>query len=288
MKPEWSSACRESDGFFRLPQVTDVNYINKLFELCLKQEIGLVIPTIDTELLILAKNKQRFADAGITLVVCDHEFVSRCRDKRNTNELFREYGIQFPMPIDKRNPVFPVFVKPYDGSLSKDIMLIRNPSEWNDSLLENEKLMFMEYLSPLEYQEFTVDAYFDKVGDLKCLVPRRRIEVRGGEISKGRTEKGALYRMLVSKFAKMKGARSCLTMQFFEHKISGRVVGIEINPRFGGGFPLSYEANANYPGMLIQEYLLNEKLDFVENWIDGLVMLRYDAEIILGNDAFTE
>ena len=288
MKPEWSSACRISDGFFTLPRVTDSEYVNALYDLCIECSVGLVIPTIDTELLVLAANKQKFADAGIVLAVSDFELVVRCRDKRNTNQLFEEFGIQFPKPIDKNNPVFPVFIKPYDGSLSKDILLIRDQMAWNGSLLESEKLMFMEYLNPEEYQEFTVDAYFDKSGILKGLVPRRRIEVRGGEISKGRTEKGALYETLVSKFREMKGARSCLTMQFFEHKTSGRVVGIEINPRFGGGFPLSYEAKANYPDMLIREYLLNEPLDFLDNWIDGLVMLRYDAEIILKSDAFPE
>jgi carbamoyl-phosphate synthase large subunit len=288
MRPEWSSACRVSDGFFALPRVTHPDYIHSLFELCVEYSIGLVIPTIDTELLVLASNKQKFADAGIVLVISDLDLVVRCRDKRNTNQLFEEFGIQFPKPIDKNKPAFPVFIKPYDGSLSKDILLVRDQFGWNDSLLANEKLMFMEYLSPEEYQEFTVDAYFDKSGILKCLVPRKRIEVRGGEISKGRTEKGALYETLVGKFAEMKGARSCLTMQFFEHKTSGRVVGIEINPRFGGGFPLSYEAKANYPAMLIREYLLNESLDFLDNWIDGLVMLRYDAEIIVKNDAFAE
>lgn len=288
MRPEWSSACWVSDGFFALPRVTDPKYINLLFNLCVENNVGLVIPTIDTELLVLAANKQKFSDAGIVLAVSDLELVVRCRDKRNTNQLFEEYGIQFPKPVDKHNPVFPVFIKPYDGSLSKDIMLVSDMLEWSDSLLENEKLMFMEYLSPEEYQEFTVDAYFDKSGILKSLVPRRRIEVRGGEISKGRTEKGVLYETLVGKFSKMKGARSCLTMQFFEHKISGRVVGIEINPRFGGGFPLSFEAKANYPGMLIREYLLNESLDFLDDWIDGLVMLRYDSEIIVKSDAFSE
>lgn len=288
MNPEWSSACRVSDGFFNLPRVTDPMYINALFELCIEYSVGLVVPTIDTELLVLAANKQKFADVGIVLAVSDFDLVARCRDKRKTNHLFQECGIQFPKPIDKNNPVFPVFIKPYDGSLSKDILLIRDQMAWNESFLENEKLMFMEYLNPQDYQEFTVDAYFDKSGILKGLVPRRRIEVRGGEISKGRTEKGALYETLVSKFREMKGARSCLTMQFFEHKTSGRVVGIEINPRFGGGFPLSYEAKANYPNMLIREYLLNEPLDFLDNWIDGLVMLRYDAEIILKSDAFAE
>ncbi len=288
VKPEWSSACRVSDGYFALPLVSDPVYIDLLFELCVKNSVGLVIPTIDTELLVFASNFQKFADAGIVLAVSDLELVVRCRDKRNTNQLFKDFGIQIPKAIDKNNPVFPVFAKPYDGSLSKDIMLIRNQRDFSKSILDNEKLMFMEYLNPEEYQEFTVDAYFDQFGMLKGLVPRKRIEVRGGEISKGKTERGELYKTLVSKFAEIKGARSCLTMQFFEHKTSGRVVGIEINPRFGGGFPLSYQAEANYPAMLIREYLLNEPLEFVDNWIDGLVMLRYDAEVILKCDAFAE
>ena len=286
MRPEWSSACRVSDGFFALPRVTHPVYIHKLFELCVEYSIGLVIPTIDTELLVLAANKQKFADAGIVLAVSDLDLVVRCRDKRNTNQLFEEFGIQFPKPIDKNNPAFPVFIKPYDGSLSKDILLVRDQFDWSDSLLANEKLMFMEYLSPEEYQEYTVDAYFDKSGILKCLVPRRRIEVRGGEISKGRTEKRALYETLVVKFAEMKGARSCLTMQFFEHRQSGRIVGIEINPRFGGGFPLTYAAGANFPGYLIEEHLFGQALTFFDGWIDQRVMLRYDAEVILDSDDF--
>ncbi len=281
MNPEWSAACRISDGFFVLPRITDSDYIHKLLNLCLRENIGLIVPTIDTELEVLSKNRDLFSFSGISIAVSDLSLVSRCRDKRETNKLFSEFEIDYPVEIDKYYPRFPLFVKPYDGSLSKDILLIKNSFDWHESLLENEKLMFMEYLSPDEYQEFTVDAYFDKQSNLKCLVPRRRIEVRGGEISKGRVEKGMLYSVLKEKFKKIPGARSCLTMQFFEQRKTGRIVGIEINPRFGGGFPLSYAAGALFPGLLIDEYILGKEIDFYEDWIDKLVMLRYDAEVIL-------
>lgn len=287
MNPEWSAACRISDGYFVLPRVTDTEYIQLLLDLCIREDVGLVVPTIDTELLVLAANVDLFAASGITLAVSDLSLVSRCRDKRNTNALFLELGIDVPRPIDKHQPSFPLFIKPYDGSLSKDILLVRNASEWRESFLENEKLMFMEYLHPDDYQEFTVDAYFDKQGMLKCLVPRRRIEVRGGEISKGRTEKGALYESLRNSFNHIPGARSCLTMQFFEHRKSGHIVGIEINPRFGGGYPLSYAARASYPAFLIEEYLLGGEISFFEDWVDRRVMLRYDAEVILDAEDFS-
>jgi carbamoyl-phosphate synthase large subunit len=267
--------------------VTDSNYIEQLLKLCIRQQVGLVVPTIDTELLVLSSNIDLFAASGIVLAVSDFSFVSRCRDKRKTNDLFAELEIETPRFVDKHNPTFPLFIKPYDGSLSRDILLIQSASDWRESLLENEKLMFMEYLNPRDYQEFTIDAYFNKEGILKCLVPRRRIEVRGGEISKGSTEKGVLYKTLKKKFAKIPGARSCITMQFFEHKVSGRIVGIEINPRFGGGYPLSYAAHARFPAFMIEEYLIGKEISFYEEWINKIIMLRYDAEVILDERDFS-
>lgn len=67
------------------------------------------------------------------------------------------------------------------------------------------------------------------------------------------------------------------------NKDTKRIIGIEINPRFGGGFPLSYQAGANYPKFLIQEYLLNETIEYTNEWEDNLLMLRYDDEILIRN-----
>jgi carbamoyl-phosphate synthase large subunit len=69
-------------------------------------------------------------------------------------------------------------------------------------------------------------------------------------------------------------------LQVFRNNNTRRVFGIEINPRFGGGYPLSYHANANYPGMIINEYLSNNKVEFNNSWTSDLLMLRYDEEII--------
>jgi carbamoyl-phosphate synthase large subunit len=179
-----------------------------------------------------------------------------------------------------------LFIKPYDGSLSKDIYLINCKEELTDSLLNNPKLMFMEYINPKDFHEYTIDAYYDKNSDLKCLVPRRRIEVRGGEISKGKTEKLEFYKILKDKLSFIKGAKGCLTIQFFIGKETEEIIGIEVNPRFGGGFPLSYASGANYPSYIILEYMMNEPITFNDNWIENRVMLRFDSDIILDQDDF--
>lgn len=286
--PEWSSACRISDGFFNVPRVDNENYINLILELCTKKQIKIVIPTIDTELLVLSESKELFLLYNIQLVVSDFDFISKCRDKRQTNILFKDLKIDIPNAINKMNPSFPLFIKPYDGSLSKDIYLIKCSEELTDSLLNNPKLMFMEYINPKDFHEYTIDAYYDKNSDLKCLVPRRRIEVRGGEISKGKTEKLEFYKILKDKLSFIKGAKGCLTIQFFIGKETDEIIGIEINPRFGGGFPLSYASGANYPEYIILEYMMNEPITFNDNWIENRVMLRFDSEVILDQDDFTK
>ena len=285
--PEWSSACRMSDGFFNIPEVNSINYINILLNICLEKKISILVPTIDTELYVLSKAKAEFALNNIFIIVSDYDLISNCRDKRKTNILFKNLNFSIPKTIDKNNLTFPLFIKPYDGSLSKDIHLIKNKYEISDGLLNNPKLMFMEYINSIDYQEYTIDAYYDRNNYLKCIVPRKRVEVRGGEISKGRTEKKQFYEILKTKLNYIPGAIGCLTIQFFIGKNNNDIIGIEINPRFGGGYPLSYAAGANYPLYIIKEYMLGQNISFFENWIENRVMLRYDTEIILDEYEFT-
>ena len=139
----------------------------------------------------------------------------------------------------------------------------------------------MEYLDPAYHTEYTIDIYYDRNSTMKCLVPRKRIEVRSGEVNKAITEKGDLYNKLESRFAGLSGARGCITAQVFVSNDFQEVYGIEVNPRFGGGYPLSYHAGANYPSWIIQEYLFNRKVQYFKDWHDNLLMLRYDQEVIV-------
>lgn len=281
--PVLAPACHVSDGHKKLPKVTANNYITKLLNLCKEWKIKLIVPTIDTELLTLSKNVQYFKEKGIKIVVADEDFVQACRDKRIINKFFLKKEIEIPRQIDKEKPTFPLFIKPYDGSLSKDIFLIKTKDELKDYHLKNSKFMFMEYMSPDEYNEYTVDTYYSKSGDLRCVVPRKRIYVRAGEVNKGVTHKNEIVDFVKQKLMHIKGAKGCLTMQFFLGKENKRIVGIEINPRFGGGYPLSYLAGANFPKWLIEEYIFDKEIDYYENWEENLLMLRYDDEVLVSD-----
>lgn len=281
--PILAPACHISDGYFTLPRVTDKNYISFLIETCLENNIKMIIPTIDTELVILSTNILEFEENNIHLIVSDLSFIKKCRDKRKTNQLFLSYGIDVPKQFDCNNLVFPVFVKPYDGSRSKGIFIAFSPDDIKEEHLENNKLMFMEYISNEEYDEFTVDCYYDKKSILRCVVPRKRILVRAGEVNKGVTKNNIIVSEFQKKLAELKGARGCLTIQVFLHKTKDIIKGIEINPRFGGGYPLTYLSEANYTKWIIDEYLLDKEVTDFNDWKKDLLMLRYDAEVLVEN-----
>lgn len=282
MNPSMSAACNVLSNSFVLPHVLKDEYIEELKSLCLKESIKLVIPTIDTELLKLAKYKQQFKDLGITIVVSESELVVPCRDKRLTHDLFDDIGFPVPITYSLNNITFPCFSKPISGSLSQNIRILQSQDELDTWDVPKSEMMYMEIISNEKFDEYTIDVYYTQESELICMVPRQRVEVRGGEISKGRTNK-ALIDFLKEPMSKIKTAFGCLTLQVFKSKTTDQIYGIEINPRFGGGFPLSNAAGARYPEFLLREIFLNEELSYTDDWEDQLVMLRYDAEVLVSN-----
>ncbi|MEL4388107.1 ATP-grasp domain-containing protein [Shewanella xiamenensis] len=280
MTPELSAACQIADGYFKVPRVTSDNYIEVLEKVCLENNVGLVIPTIDTELLLLSNSRKYFLDIGVHLVISSPDFTLSCRDKRETAKFFTLHNIEQPMIYDKDNLSYPCFCKPYDGSCSVGAFVINDKSELTDTIYNNHKNMYME-LVPKTFSEYTVDCYYTDNGELISLVPRKRLEVRGGEVSKGITKKNFVYDYLLPKLRDVPGARGCITFQFFVNENSAEIKGLEINPRFGGGYPLSYDAGAQFPKWLIEEYLLNKTPIFYDDWEPELTMLRYDAKVLI-------
>ena len=281
MNPEMAPAGIVSGGCIRVSRCTADGYINELLQICGEKRIGVIIPTIDTELMILSKNREQFENRGIELALSDYEFIRVCRDKRLTEDYLKKLGIAVPKAIDKYHPVFPLFAKPYDGSLSTNIHIIRNKDELTTEILEDPKLLFMEYVDKQEYKEFTVDMYYGKNSTVKGIVPRERIEIRAGEINKGITRKNYIVGFLKERMGFLPGVRGCICIQLFYRETDNDIKGIEINPRFGGGFPLSYYAKANFAEYVVKEYLLGQEIDYSDAWLDNTLMLRYDNDIIV-------
>lgn len=278
LRPELSAACQRADQCFALPRVTAAGYPEALLELCLSQGVGLVVPTIDTELQVLADWRERFAAAGIGLVVSDPPLVTACRDKRRTAALMATIGLPTPAELDPQALRFPCFLKPVSGSCSQGVRAIASPEELSEAERLDPANLFQELIPP-SWSEYSVDLYYNRQGRICGCVPRQRLEVRGGEISKGITRRDRVHAYLLQHLQRLDGARGVLTLQLFSNPDRTDFLGVEINPRFGGGYPMSHLAGVDYPGWLILEYILDQKVDYSDDWHADQLLLRHDSTL---------
>lgn len=275
-----SAACQDSCYSISVPPLGDPDFLDTLLLECQRNNIKLIIPTIDTELEIYASNLSLFEKHGISVVVSDTHLIQTFCDKRKTHEFFREFKVDVPTLYSHVDYKLPLFLKPFNGSGGQDTHIILCEDELIDRFRSNEGYMFLQYLDQKEYTEFTCDLYYSKDGKLRCAVPRKRIQVRDGEVKKGVTVRNFIEEYLKEKLSFIPGARGCLCVQVFVHNTTNEIKGIEVNPRFGGGFPLSYRSGANYPGWMLSEYILGESIgDKFDTWESDLLMLRYDHEV---------
>ena len=138
-------------------------------------------------------------------------------------------------------------------------------------------------LDYIEGQEYTSDIYIDFRGLVRCIVPRKRLEVRAGEVSKSQIELNPSVIQPTQKLAQVLAARGAIGVLNIQCLLTsdGMVYFIEINPRFGGGCPLSIKAGYNFPKWLIQETLGQEIDTEIKDDGDGLTMLRYDDAVFV-------
>mgnify|MGYP006096625829 FL=1 len=284
LNPNTAPTSYFADDSFKIGLFSDPNYVNDLLTICLKNKISILIPTLDTELILLAKSKSLFKANCIDIVISDLNLIEILRDKITTNTFFNSLNIKTPVIFNKDNMKFPVFLKPLNGSNSIGIYKAENIKEIKPSDLESNNMMILENIDNTIYDEYTIDLYYDKNSSLKCIVPRIRLKVVGGESNQGITIKNEVLDFVNDRFCYIEGAIGCLTLQVFSNKSKpGDIFGIEINPRFGGGYPFSLNAGANFPEFIIREYLLDEKIDYFDAWKNNCLNIRYENEITIND-----
>jgi len=276
-----SAACQVADAAHHLPFASCPDFGSALLELCQREDIGLVVPTIDPELPVLAALRASFLAEGIEIVVSEPSFIAECADKRLTKQLFERLGVATPAVYSwPAVPGFPLFAKPYDGSGSVGARVVTSHIDAQLAIDGCDRLMLCDYFSPEDHDEFTIDCYYDRQSRLRCAVPRQRIEVRNGEVAQARTARNELVDEMFEHVGTLGGARGMVTIQAFVDRELRTTSYIEINARVGGGYPLSRVAGADYQQLLVDEYLNHVPPPIIDDWRDKAIMLRYDAEVV--------
>jgi carbamoyl-phosphate synthase large subunit len=293
----YSAAFHDADQGFIMPLVTDDGYVPQLLELCERHAVDVIVPTTDREWPVWSQTGDRFAAIGTTVAVSAPEVLEIASDKQRTHDWLTTNG--FPTVRQTRpaaalaDPAtwsFPLLTKPRFGSASEAVSLVRNTAELELLVARDEagtRLIDgrpgdMVIQTVAAGDEYTIDVFVDRSGRCLCAVPRRRLEVRAGEVSKAVTVRSEeLIELAFSMVKALPGAYGALNFQVFADQATRQVAVIEINPRFGGGFPLTHRAGADYARWLLEDVRGLPSSASADSWREGLVMLRYDAAVFV-------
>jgi len=281
---ELSPALQLCDQRFGVKPTTHTGYIKQLLSIVKDNHIGLLIPTVDLDLKRLAQNKSEFAALGCRVLVSDPDVIDICQDKRKTYRFLIKNGFDTALTmsvrsaLSKKKIVWPCFLKPWDGYAGRGNAVVKNRKEL---LFYSQRIPNPICQELVKGTEYTCDAYVDFGMKVRCVVPRKRIEVRAGEVSKGQVAKDArIMNEAASVVEKLGAGPGVITLQLFLTE-DGKIKFIEINPRFGGGAPLSIRAGADFPKWILQELAGKKPNIRPDGFKDGLIMLRYDSEVWL-------
>lgn len=286
----YSPALYEGDKSFIVKK--DFNnldkYIEDVIEVCVENDVKSIITLIDPELVLLAKNREKFLENGIFPIVSNYNeimftfdkytFAKELKGKVNVIPTYNGF-YEISKALEANEVEFPIFAKIRDGSGSVGIGKVNN----NEELLaytEKHNYIFQPYLKQKEYG---VDVYFDMVdGKIKSLFIKEKLNMRAGETDKSIS----LYRDdIVNEVLKLNelNFRGPVDVDVFEDK-NGKLYINEINPRFGGGYPHAYNCGVNF----IQNIILNlkgKKIDkSLDNYKKELVMLKYNGTKFIDKD----
>lgn len=282
-RPDLSAACHAADRAYAVPGCDEAEFIDTVFGICRTENVDLLIPTIDPELLPFSLHSERFAQVGTRVHVSAPVVVEAARDKLLTMQTFHGAGLPVPRTDTLENVreaatgwTWPVFVKPRSGSASRSIGIAHEAAalaaDWA------EPMIVQEYLSGPEY---TINMFFDGGGVIRACIAHERLSVRAGEVEKGRTVRLAELPALVRGMAQaLPDARGALCFQAIADATRGLRI-IELNARFGGGYPLADHAGAFFAQWLLEE-VAGLPASASDDWRDGVLMLRYDAAFFEG------
>ncbi len=267
-------------------RIKDPAYIPTLLSVCEREKIDCLIPTIDTDLNILSTTREQFEKIGTKVLISDPEKVFLCRDKTKTSDYFTSLGLKAPVSFasvadferarGEGKVDFPAFIKPLDGSSSINAYKVENAEDLRGYAEKIGGYVIQNFVSGKEY---TVDIFCDLAGKPVYITPRERMEVRSGEVLKTKiAQDDRIIEEMQTLVADYK-PRGQITVQLIRDEKTGEDYYIEINPRFGGGAPLSMKAGADSAEAVVR-MLRGETLRYQPKAArNGAIYSRFDQSV---------
>jgi carbamoyl-phosphate synthase large subunit len=279
-----SPSVHVADRSYRVPLATDASYITELLTICEAEQVRIVIPTIDDELAIVAAARDQFKAIKAVVASSPAETAAICNDKYETCSRLSAAGVSaaksyLPAQLTE-DMALPLFIKPRVGRGAVGAFPVRTADELDFFLRYVPTPIVQEYL---DGPEFTIDVLCDFAGKPLSIVPRERVVIRAGVIDRGRTVNDQrLIRLAESACAALPfaGAINIQCRMRYEQPVI-----FEINPRFSGGIPLTIQAGADFPAMLLKLAMGRRVDPIIGSFKDDLWMTSFESSFFVDGAA---
>ena len=279
-----ATALQEVDVAREVPSVHEEDYIDSVLQVCVDNNVSGIFSLNDIELPILVANRGKFTDEGVALFISGSEIIDICSAKVKTAKFLMENGFHTPKTfvnledaigaIENGSLAFPLIVKPRWGSASIGIRRVNSNRELelafqytlglvSESVLakvgqigrlseervtDGGSVIVQEWI---DGEEYGLDVLNDLAGNFNSVYCKRKMGMRAGETDRAILVDSSELESMGRRLGETLGHIGNLDVDVFKSNADGRYLVLEMNPRFGGGYPFSHELGARYPQALL-------------------------------------
>ena len=270
-----AASFKEADRFQVLPLFLDSNCLQSLLEICKAEKVSALVPLTNKAIEFMADHRNELEVDGRRLWIPQNSVIEICHDKWKLFEFLIDEEFDTPLTFlpGKIESPFPLIAKPRRGEGSKDVFVLENSEDLAFYMKKCPQHVFQKRI---DGQEFSVDTYFDQQGSPRLIVPRERLEVRGGEVMTSRVNMDAGIIDRVTALGARLGLTGPCTIQGIQ---DDKFYFTDVNLRFGSGYVHTIFAGGNVPLMMYKELTRQELGSMKLDIKDRSVMTRYPESI---------
>ena len=267
-------ALLEADKAFVVPRVEEDGYIEALLRICAEHQVGLLVPAFEIELPLLAAHRARFAAVGTLPLVSSKTVIDTCYDKLESARFLTGCGLPVPRTFDtlaaardalaRGDLTFPLVVKPRWGVSSIGTEFPEDEEELELAYRLVKKRLARTFLADisatdpehciliqeqLSGTEYGLDVVNDLAGRHVVTFAKRKLRMWAGQTDRAETVHDDSLAQLGRRIGENLGHIGVLDCDVFV--TAGGCHVIDMNPRFGGGYPFSHVAGADLPAALM-------------------------------------
>ena len=277
-----SIAFKYADEKVISPLIYDERYIPFLIDYCQKNAIDIVISLFDIDLLMLARHKKNFEEVGTKVIVSEPQIVEVCNDKWKTYNFLRDNGFNAPLSFLKMDEVidkiavgelsYPIVVKPRYGCGSISVAIAHDEEDLRyltkkanediassylkyESAVTEEKVIYQECLKG---QEYGADIINDLHGETQNVIVRKKLAMRSGETDIAQLVDEPIIKNTLLRLGNY--TKHIANMDCDVFLVDGVPYVLEMNARFGGGYPFSHMGGCNLPKAIV-DWVKGKKVD---------------------------